>query len=178
MVQFCSILIWTQIWAVKNKAKPPFTCEKGSFWITEFLSLASSHHDHFRAELKASKAFSKFQQLFFVSNVQKMVLWIHHHTVKNVKLFFSVISATSAKLLCYCTMRLHCFGLSWDELLTSGYCPEKYGHLDFKNATTLLGKYNSFNKIIELKNEIFETAMKNFIRWPFARDSTGHLSSN
>ena len=138
--------------------------------------MASSHHDHFRAELKASKAFSKFQQLFFVSNVQKMVLWIHHHTVKNVKLFFSVISATSAKLLCYCTMRLHCFGLSWDELLTSGYCPEKYGHLDFKNATTLLGKYNSFNKIIELKNEIFETAMKNFIRWPFARDSTGHYS--
>ena len=32
MVQFYSITIWIQIWADKNKAKPPFMQEKSSFW--------------------------------------------------------------------------------------------------------------------------------------------------
>ena len=60
---------------------------------------------------------------------------------------------------------------------TSGFCPEKYDHLDIKNAVTHFGKYNSFKTSIKLKNEIFESAMKNYDWIPFARDSAGHLSS-
>ena len=76
------------------------------------------------------------------------------------------------------TPRLGCLEVSWDDLQISGFDPEKYVHLDFKNAVTHLGKYNSFKASIKLKNEIFKFAMKNYSRIPFAGDSTGHLSSN
>ena len=53
-----------------------------------------------------------------------------------------------------------CFALSWDVLWISGFYLEKYDHPDSKNAVVHFFENNSYKTILEVENDIIETAFE------------------